>query len=109
MDVTAIGAPQQYQWRFNATSPTAPGTTILNATNRTLDIYDVQQSKLGFYSVIISNTALASSVTSSVAVLDTQMVITNQPADQVVAVGGSATFTVGVSSGAGPIQLPMEA
>ncbi len=99
MDVTAIGAPQKYQWRFNATSPVAPGTPILNATNRTLDISNVQPNQLGFYSVVISNTALFTSVTSSVAILDTQMVITNQPASQVVAVGGTATFTVGVSNG----------
>jgi len=102
MDVTAIGAPQKFQWRFNATSPTAPGTPILNATNRTLDIYNVQQSQLGFYSVVITNPTLGGSVTSAVAVLDTQMVITNQPASQVVAVGGTATFTVGVSNGVAP-------
>jgi PA14 domain/Bacterial Ig-like domain len=102
MDVTAIGAPQQYQWRLNATSPVSPGTPILNATNRTLDIYNVQQSQLGFYSVVISNASLLTSVTSAVAVLDTQIVITNQPASQVVAVGGTATFTVGVSSGVAP-------
>jgi hypothetical protein len=102
MDVTAIGAPQRYQWRFNATSPTAPGTPILNATNRTLDIFNVQQSQLGFYSVVISNASLATSVTSAVAVLDTQMVVTNQPADQATGVGGTATFTVGVSNGLAP-------
>ena len=102
MDVTAIGAPQRYQWRFNPTSPTAPGTAILNATNRTLDIYNVQQTNLGYYSVVISNASLLTSVTSSVAVLDTQMVITNQPANQLAAVGGSATFTVGVSNGVAP-------
>ena len=105
MDVTAIGAPQKYQWRFNATSPTLPGTPILNATNRTLDIYNVQQSQLGFYSVVISNASLQTSVTSSVAILDTQMVITNQPASQVVAVGGTATFAAGVSGGVAPYNF----
>jgi hypothetical protein len=102
MDVMAIGAPQKFQWRFNATSPVAPGTPILNATNRTLDIFNVQQSQLGFYSVVISNTSLLTSVTSAVAVLDTQLVITSQPASQVVPVGGTATFTVGASSGVAP-------
>lgn len=99
MDVTAIGAPQKYQWRFNATSPVAPGTPILNATNRTLDIYNVQQGQLGYYSVVISNATLLTSVTSAVAVLDTQMVVTNQPVSQHVVPGGTATFTVGVTNG----------
>jgi hypothetical protein len=99
MDVMAIGAPQEFQWRFNATSAVLPGTPILNATNRTLDIYNVQPANLGYYSVVITNATLLTSVTSAVAVLDTQMVVTNQPASQVVAVGGAATFTVGVSNG----------
>jgi PA14 domain/Immunoglobulin domain/Bacterial lectin len=99
MDVGATGAPQKYQWRFNATSPVTPGTPILNATNRTLDIYNVQQSQFGFYSVVISNSALQTSVTSSVALLVAQMAITSQPASQVVAVGGTATLTVGVTNG----------
>ncbi len=90
MDVTAIGAPQTYQWRRN-------GVALPNATNRTLDIYNVQQSDLGFYSVVITNSLL--SVTSSVAYLDTQMVITNQPASQLVDTGTPVTFTVGVSNG----------
>ncbi len=102
MGVRAIGAPQTYQWRFSATSPVTPGTPILGATNRTLDIYDVQQSQLGYYSVVISNATLLTSVTSAVAVLDTQIVVTNQPASQVVAVGGTATFTVGASQGVAP-------
>ncbi|PWU16295.1 MAG: hypothetical protein C5B50_13860 [Verrucomicrobia bacterium] len=92
MDVTAIGAPQQFQWRLN-------GTQLLSATNRTLDIYNVQPGNLGFYSVIITNPMGLGSVTSSVAVLDTQMVVTNQPASQFVTPGGTASFTVGVSNG----------
>jgi hypothetical protein len=104
MDATAIGAPQKYQWRFHGTNPLAAGTPVLNATNRTLDIYNVQQSQLGYYSVVISNTALLTSVTSSVAPLDTQMVVTNQPASQVVAIGGAATLTVGVSNGVAPFS-----
>ena len=102
LDVRAVGAPQKYQWRFSATSPTVPGTPVLNATNRTLDLYNVQLNQLGFYSVVITNASLLTSVTSAVAVLDTLMVVTNQPASQMVAVGASATFTVGVSNGAPP-------
>jgi hypothetical protein len=38
-------------------------------------------------------------VTSSVATLDTPIIITNQPASQIVAPGGTATFTVGATNG----------
>jgi len=88
--VDVIGAPLNYRWRFN-------GTNIPAATNRTLDTYYIQTTNLGRYTVVITN-ALGS-VTSSVAILDTPMVITNQPASQIVAVGGTATFAVGVSNG----------
>ncbi len=97
MDVSAVGAPQHYQWGFSGVNPTGPATPINNATNRTLDLYNVQQSQLGWYSVVITNPL--GSVTSAVAYLDTQMVLTTAPADQVVPVGGSALFTVAVSNG----------
>ena len=99
MDVMSIGSPQKFQWRFHGTSPTGTAASINNATNRTLDTYGVQLSQLGFYSVVITNPLGLGSVTSSVAYLDTQMVITNQPADQVIAPGSTASFTVGVSNG----------
>ncbi|HWQ91890.1 MAG TPA: PA14 domain-containing protein, partial [Clostridia bacterium] len=90
MDVMAIGAPQSFQWFFN-------GAPIANATNRTLNIADVQPSKLGFYRVTITN--FLGSATSSVAVLDTRMVVTEGMVNQVVAPGGSASFSVTVSNG----------
>lgn len=92
MDVTAIGAPQKFQWRLN-------GNPIPNATNRTLDIPNVQPGNLGFYSVIITNASLGLSVTSTPAPLDTLMVFTNPPTSQIVALGATATFTAGVSNG----------
>jgi hypothetical protein len=84
--VGASGAPQKYQWRFN-------GTNIPTATNETIDIFNVQSAICGNYTVVITNSM--GSVTSSIALLDIQLLITNQPVGQVVAVGGSATFTVG--------------
>jgi hypothetical protein len=90
MDVTAIGSPQNYQWRRF-------GTNLVGATNRTLDIYNVQQSNLGLYSVVITNSL--GSVTSSVAYLDTQMQATITPANPNVAVGGSITLTANVTGG----------
>src|ERR1035438_2440095 len=75
------------------------GESVKEVTLRTLDIYNVQQGQLGYYSVVISNATLLTSVTSAVAVLDTQMVVTNQPVSQHVVPGGTATFTVGVTNG----------
>ena len=99
--VGAIGSPQTYQWRFHGTNA-ASGTNISGATNATLDIYYVQQSGLGYYSVVITNPL--GSVTSSVAYLDTPLTITNPPTDTLVAVGGTTNFTVGVTGGLAPIS-----
>jgi hypothetical protein len=98
--VGAIGSPQTYQWRFHGTNALS-GTNIANATNATLDIYYVQQSGLGYYSVVITNPL--GSVTSSVAYLDTPLAITNPPTDTIVAVGGTTNFSVGVAGGLAPI------
>ena len=60
--IVAIGAaPLAYQWLFN-------GATISAATNRTYSLTDAQQSNVGDYSVIVSNTY--GSVTSLVAALN---------------------------------------
>jgi len=99
--VSATGSPQTYQWRFHGTNA-ASGTNIAGANNATLDIYYIQQSGLGYYSVVITNPL--GSVTSSVAYLDTPLTITNQPADTIVAVGGTANFSVGVTNGLAPIS-----
>ncbi|HZM05896.1 MAG TPA: immunoglobulin domain-containing protein, partial [Candidatus Saccharimonadales bacterium] len=104
MDVRAIGAPQRYQWYFNTTSPSTLGTAILNATNRTLDVYNVQAAQLGFYKVVISNATLQTSATSSGALLDTMMGIATQPTSQSVDNGGTATFTVAATNGLAPYK-----
>ena len=90
MSVGAIGSPLRYQWRFN-------GVAIPNATSRTLDVPDVQTSKLGYYSAVVTNAMGV--VTSAVAVLDTKMVVTSQPASQTVGVGASLNLSVVVSNG----------
>src|SRR5205807_7910069 len=88
--VDVIGGPLNYRWRFN-------GTNIPAATNRTLDTYYIAQTNLGRYTVVITNSL--GSVTSSVAILDTPMAFSNQPSSQIVAIGGTATFTAGVTNG----------
>src|SRR5207244_575593 len=52
--------PIRFQWRSN-------GTDILGATNATLQISNVQQSDIGTYTVVVSNSA--GSDTSSAAIL----------------------------------------
>src|SRR5947209_5164278 len=91
--VDAIGSTLTYRWRFN-------GINIANATNRTLDLPNIQQSQLGYYSVVVTNSL--GSVTSAVAILDTPIIITNQPASQIVPIGGTASFNIGVSNGLPP-------
>jgi hypothetical protein len=98
MDVRAVGAPQKYQWHLS-TSALTLGASVLNATNRTLDIYNVQTNQLGWYRVVISNATLLTSVTSAPAMLDTQMAITTQPGSQEVSLGSPVTFTVAAGGG----------
>jgi hypothetical protein len=90
MSVGVVGSPLHYQWRFN-------GSPMPNATNRTLDISNVQASKLGYYSVIVTNAM--GSATSTAAVLDTKMLLTSQPASQITPVGGAINLSVAVSGG----------
>jgi len=92
MGVDVIGAPLRYQWRLY-------GTNVPGATNQNLDVYYIGPTNIGLYSVYITNTLGLGSLTSSVAVLDSTMVITNQPTSQIVAPGGTATFNVGLRDG----------
>ncbi len=98
MDVRATGAPQQYQWYFS-TNPATLGTAVAGATNRTLDFWNTQTNQLGNYRVVISNATLATSVTSSSALLDTEMGFSTEPAGQQVSPDGPATFTAAVTNG----------
>jgi len=102
MDVMAIGSPQTFQWRFSGTNPANTPVPVANATNRTLDLYNLQQSQLGYYSVVITNNL--GSATSSVALLDITMLITNPPSGLVVTQGDPAVLSVGVDGGARPLS-----
>ena len=84
-------APLAYQWRLNTT------TNVLNATNASLTITNVQATNAGNYTVVVTNSF--GSVTSSPAALTVNFPpgITNQPTPVSVVVSNSATFTVGVS------------
>ena len=90
-------APLSYQWRFNT------NTLLTFGTNATLSITNVQGTNAGTYSVVITNSY--GSVTSTVATLTINYPpsITNEPANQIVASGNNASFTVG-ASGTAPLS-----
>jgi len=89
---TASGTlPLVYQWSFNTTN-------IPGATNTSMTLTNVQLTQTGSYTLLVSNAY--GSILSSNALLTVYPVspfITTQPANQTVAVGGTATFTVGAS------------
>ena len=83
-------SPLSFQWWFNGTNTVGSDTNVLVLPN-------VGTNEAGSYSVLITN--VAGSVTSTVAVLNvaTPPAIMQQPANQVVIQGQTATFTVGTT------------
>src|SRR5262249_42719670 len=95
--VGATGAPPLlYQWRFNSVD--RPG-----ATNATLVIANVQTTKQGNYSVVVTEVG-GLSVTSVVARLYVGLPrsFTRQPTNQIAEVGDIITFSA--LAGPGPIS-----
>jgi hypothetical protein len=96
--VAAGGTPPLfYQWSVN-------GTNIVNGTNATLTLTNVQTNQTGNYSVVIAN-ALGStnSANALLTVYGLPPLITAQPANQTVAVGQTASFSV-TASGTAPLS-----
>ena len=89
LTVVATGMqPLSYQWDFN-------GTNLAGATNSVLTLASVQLTNGGVYSVTVAD--YYGSVTSSNAlltVLTYPPVITSQPTNETVNVGGIAAFSV---------------
>ena len=94
--VAAGTAPLSYQWYFNGTSLT-DGGRVSGSMTTNLNLATVQTNDAGQYQLIVTNNYGAA--TSLVAVLSIQLpvLITNQPANQVVMAGSNATFTVGAT------------
>ena len=91
-DVTAAGAgPLFYQWRFNGTN--LPGATATN-----LVLTNIQPMQAGDYTVVVSNAL--ETLTSSPASLRVvvEPVVTTQPQNQIVSVGGSASLRITANS-----------
>jgi hypothetical protein len=87
--MAANGAPPlSYQWTFH-------GTNLPGATHATLIIPDIQSANCGPYTLVVTNSL--GRATSSVALVHLPLILTNPPASQVIAVGGSVTFSAGAS------------
>jgi len=85
--VAASGqGPFGYQWQFN-------GTNILDATNATLVLTNVQPVDGGSYTVIISN-SLGSATSSSATLVVEPILITLQPQDQITFRGANVVFSI---------------
>ncbi len=89
--VAATGQdPYSYQWLWN-------GTTLVNATNASLLLTNVQFAQTGSYWAVITN--VYGAVTSSSAPLSVvPQVITNQPQPQVVLAGSNVVLSVGAAA-----------
>jgi hypothetical protein len=89
--VSVCGTPPfSYQWRFN-------GEDLADATNSTLNLFNVSTSQAGEYDVVVSNAA--GSITSQVATLIVQMppfIVTHpQPVTTIRDQGASFSVTAG--------------
>lgn len=107
--LTAIGTPPlSYQWQLGGVNltngATGNGSTISGATSANLTITSIQTNDAGNYLAIITNSF--GSVTSQVAVLTVENgpVITQQPTNQIVGVGSTASFVV-FGNGQPPFSL----
>jgi len=90
------GLPLFYQWQDNGTNLT-DGGTISGSATRTLIISNVAPVNIGSYSVIVSNIAGVTNSTNALLTLTpSSPVITRQPGNQSVLVGGAALFSVTV-------------
>ncbi|MDW8310134.1 MAG: immunoglobulin domain-containing protein, partial [Verrucomicrobiales bacterium] len=98
------GNDLSYQWRRGGTA-LSDGGRISGARSEVLQIDNLATTDTGNYSVVVTDTVTRQSVTSANAflrVLEPPR-ITGQPANQVVVVGRTATFTVR-ASGTPPLR-----
>ncbi len=87
-NVTASGdVPLNYQWTFN-------GANISGATNSTLTLTNTLLSQAGNYAVLVTNTFGSVTSTNAALTILVPAAITKQPTNQMVVIGGTATFSV---------------
>ncbi|MDB6035740.1 MAG: hypothetical protein JWM16_6078 [Verrucomicrobiales bacterium] len=93
--VTVDGAPPlRFQWQFN-------GTNINLATNRTLNLTNVQPAMAGPYTVMISNLFGIASASAALTVITVPSIVTN-PASQFAVQGETTSLSV-TAQGPGPL------
>ena len=94
--VAGGSSPLYFQWSFN-------GTNLLNATNSTLTLTNIQISQSGNYSVLITNLyGYTNSAIAALTVYGLPPSITVQPTNEIVWVGSTAIFTV-AATGTAPL------
>jgi hypothetical protein len=90
--ISAVGTqPLFYQWNFN-------GTNVLNATNALLTLNNLQTNQAGTYAVMVANAYGSTNSFNASLTVGTSPVITSQPTNQTVVVGGTASFNVAATS-----------
>jgi hypothetical protein len=89
--ITADGtAPLTFQWTFN-------GTNVVDATNSTLMLTNVQMTAAGEYAVQVFNAFGMDQSSNAVLAVGDPPVITGQPTNQTLVLGTPASFTVTVT------------
>jgi fibronectin type 3 domain-containing protein len=84
--------PLSYQWFFNETN------AMVEATNSSLVLTDVQPSNEGNYSVVVTNVMGSAASSNAILTVLVPPVITTQPASQTAIQGTNVTFSVSVSA-----------
>jgi alpha-tubulin suppressor-like RCC1 family protein len=82
-------SPFSYQWQLD-------GTNLANATNVVLTLTNVQPGQAGVYSLVASNKFGLATNAVSLAVYAT--IVTNAPQNQVIALGATASFSIGLQA-----------
>ena len=90
-------APLGYQWYFNT------NTAVLNQTNATLTLTNLQLTNAGYYRCTITNSAGGTNSANALLTVWQPPVITNQPVGLTNLVSSNATFSV-VAGGTAPLS-----
>jgi alpha-tubulin suppressor-like RCC1 family protein len=98
LSVATLGAqPLSYQWKLD-------GTNLVGATNVLLTLTNVQSTRSGVYTVVVSNSlGTASSAETTLTVSNSAPIILIQPAAQALLPGGNAAFSV-AATGSSPLS-----
>jgi Immunoglobulin I-set domain/Immunoglobulin domain len=94
-------APLNYQWKRGPTVLT-DGGNVIGASTANLSLANIQSSDAGNYICVVANSAGSATSGPATLTVNNPPIITSQPTNRTIAVGGSASFTV-VATGTGPL------